>query len=57
MTAVNILTSEPLTFVSSRQKIIAKHLLATSANPSYNFPWTEVEEKIENLILLLNNTR
>jgi NTE family protein len=46
MTAVNILTSEPLTFDSSRQKITSKHILATSGYPSYNFPWVEVEEGV-----------
>ncbi len=46
MTAVNILTSEPLTFDSSRQKITPKHILATSGYPSYNFPWIEVEEGV-----------
>ncbi|MGB8936076.1 MAG: patatin-like phospholipase family protein [Candidatus Nitrosopolaris sp.] len=46
MTAVNILTSEPLIFDSSRQKITSKHLLATSAYPSDNFPWIEVEEGV-----------
>ena len=46
MTAVNVLTSEPLTFDSSRQKITPKHILATSGYPSYNFPWIEVEEGV-----------
>jgi NTE family protein len=41
MTAVNILTSQPLTFDSSRQKITPKHILATSGYPSDNFPWVE----------------
>jgi NTE family protein len=46
MTAVNILTSEPLTFDSSKQKITPKHILATSGYPSDNFPWVEVEEGV-----------
>jgi NTE family protein len=46
MTAVNILTSAPLTFDSSRQKITPKHLLATSAYPSYNFPWVQLDEGV-----------
>ena len=46
MTAVNILTSEPLTFDSSRQKITPKHILATSGYPSDNFPWVELEEGV-----------
>ena len=41
MTAVNILTSEPLTFDSSRQNI----------TPSDNFPWVELEDGA-----LLSNT-
>ena len=43
MTAVNVLTSEPLTFDSSKQVIEAKHILATCGYPAYNFPWVEVE--------------
>jgi NTE family protein len=43
MTAVNILTSESLTFDSSRQKITPRHILATSAYPSDNFSWVELE--------------
>jgi NTE family protein len=46
MTAVNILTSEPLTFDSSKQKITPKHILATSGYPSDNFPWVELEEGV-----------
>jgi NTE family protein len=46
MTAVNVLTSEPITFDSSRQKITPKHILATSGYPSYNFPWIELEEGV-----------
>lgn len=46
ITAVNILTAEQLTFDSSKQDIIAKHILATSGYPSYNFPWIEVEPGI-----------
>jgi NTE family protein len=38
MTAVNILTSETITFDSSKQKITPKHILATSGYPSDNFP-------------------
>jgi len=44
MTAVNVLTSQPLTFDSSKQKITPKHILATSGYPSDNFPWGELEE-------------
>lgn len=46
MTAVNVLTAEPLTFDSSRQQITPKHILATCGYPAYNFPWAEVEKGI-----------
>lgn len=46
MTAVNVLTAEPLTFDSSRLKITPKHILASCGYPAYNFPWVEVEKGI-----------
>ena len=46
MTAVNVLTSESITFDSSKQKITPKHILATSGYPSDNFPWVELEEGV-----------
>jgi NTE family protein len=46
MTAVNVLTSEPLTFDSSKQQITPKHILATCGYPAYNFPWVEVEKGV-----------
>ena len=46
MNAVNILTAQPLTFDSSKQKITPKHILATSAYPSDNFPWVQLEEGV-----------
>src|SRR5215208_5742689 len=46
LTAVNVLTAEPLTFDSSKQQITPKHILATSGYPLYNFPWTEVEKGV-----------
>jgi NTE family protein len=46
MTAVNVLTAEPLTFESYRQSIYPKHILATCGYPMYNFPWVEVEEGV-----------
>jgi len=46
LTAVNVLTAEPLTFDSFRQQITSKHILATSAYPLYNFRWIEVEEGV-----------
>jgi NTE family protein len=46
LTAVNILTAEPLTFDSSMQQITSKHILATSAYPLYNFRWIEVQDGV-----------
>ena len=46
LTAVNVLTAEPLTFDSFRQQISPKHILATSAYPLYNFRWIEVENGV-----------
>jgi NTE family protein len=46
LTAVNILTAEPLTFDCSKQQITPKHILATSAYPLYNFRWVEVEDGV-----------
>ncbi|MDN5845691.1 MAG: patatin-like phospholipase family protein [Candidatus Nitrosocosmicus sp.] len=46
LTAVNVLTAEPLTFDSYRQQITPKHILATSAYPLYNFRWVEVEDGV-----------
>ena len=46
LTAVNVLTAEPLTFDSSKQQITSKHILATSAYPLYNFRWIEVEDGV-----------
>ncbi|HEX7033623.1 MAG TPA: patatin-like phospholipase family protein [Nitrososphaera sp.] len=44
ISAVNVLTAEPLTFDSMRQPITAKHLLGTAGYPLYGFPWVEVEK-------------
>ncbi|HJS69016.1 MAG TPA: patatin-like phospholipase family protein [Nitrososphaera sp.] len=46
ITAVNVLTSEPLTFDSTRHEITIKHLLGTSGYPLYGFPWVEVEKGV-----------
>lgn len=46
ITAVNVLTAEPLTFDSSEMQITPRHLLATSGYPLYSFPWVEVEEGV-----------
>jgi NTE family protein len=46
VTAVNVLTSEPLIFDSSKQRITSKHILATTGYPRYYFRWVEVEKGI-----------
>jgi NTE family protein len=46
MTAVNVLTAEPITFDSYKEQIRPKHILATSAYPMYAFPWVEVESGV-----------
>jgi len=46
ITAVNVLTAEPLIFDSTKQQITSKHLLATTGYPSYYFRWVEVEKGI-----------
>jgi NTE family protein len=44
ITAVNVLTANPMTFDSAHQQITVKHLLGTSGYPLYGFPWVEVEK-------------
>jgi len=46
ITAVNVLTAEPLAFDSSKQQITPKHILAATAYPKYYFQWVEVEEGV-----------
>ncbi len=46
ITAVNVLTAEPLAFDSSKQQISPKHLLAATAYPKYYFQWVEVEDEV-----------
>jgi NTE family protein len=46
ITAVNVLTAEPLTFDSSKQQITSKHILATTGYPTYYFQWVEVEKGV-----------
>ena len=46
MTAVNVLTAQPLTFDSYKQQITPKHILATCGYPLYAFPWIEVENGV-----------
>jgi len=43
ITAVKVLTSEPLTFDSFKIQITPKHILATCAYPLYLLPWIELE--------------
>jgi NTE family protein len=44
ITAVDVLTAEPLIFDSYKRHIEMKHLLATIGYPQYGFPWVEVSE-------------
>ena len=46
ITAVNVLTAEPLIFDSNKQQITSRHILATTGYPSYYFRWVEVEKGI-----------
>src|ERR671923_3036421 len=46
ITAVNVLTAQPLTFDTSNHKITFRHILATSAYPLYGFPWIEVQNGV-----------
>jgi NTE family protein len=46
LTAVNVLTAQPLTFDSFKQQITSKHILATSAYPLYNFPWVKIGDGV-----------
>jgi NTE family protein len=46
ITAVNVLTAEPLTFDSTKQQITPKHILATTGYPAYYFQWVEVEKGV-----------
>ena len=46
ITAVNVLTAEPLIFDSSKQQITSRHILATTAYPRYYFRWVEVEKGV-----------
>jgi NTE family protein len=45
MTAVDVLTAKPLIFDSTRMRINARHILASSGYPVYGFPWIELEKK------------
>jgi NTE family protein len=46
ITAVNVLSAEPLIFDSSKQQITSRHILAATAYPSYYFQWAEVEKGV-----------
>jgi NTE family protein len=46
ITAVNVMTAEPLIFDSTKQQITSKHLLAATGYPSYYFQWIEVEKEV-----------
>ena len=46
ITAVNVLTAEPLAFDSFKQQITAEHILATTAYPNYYFQWIEVKKGV-----------
>ena len=46
ITAVNVLTAEPLIFDSSKQPITSKHILAATGYPTYYFRWVEVEKGV-----------
>jgi NTE family protein len=46
ITAVNVLTAEPLIFDTAKQEITSKHLLAATGYPTYYFPWIKVQEGI-----------
>jgi NTE family protein len=44
ITAVNVMTAEPLIFDSAKQQITPKNVLATTAYPTYFFQWIELEK-------------
>jgi NTE family protein len=46
ITAVNVLTAEPLIFDSTKQQITSNLILAATGYPSYYFPWVEVEKGV-----------
>ena len=46
VTAVNVLTAEPLIFDSLRMQIQLKHLLASIGYPNYGFGWIEIKDGV-----------
>lgn len=46
ITAVDVLSSNPIIFDSYKMQIEMKHLLATIGYPQYGFPWVEVNDGV-----------
>ncbi len=46
ITAVDVLSAEPVIFDSYKTQIQMKHLLATIGYPQYGFPWIEVNDGV-----------
>ncbi|HJU58825.1 MAG TPA: patatin-like phospholipase family protein [Nitrososphaeraceae archaeon] len=46
ITAVDVLSAEPVIFDSYKMQIQMKHLLATIGYPQYGFPWSEVDDGV-----------
>ena len=46
ISAVDVLSAEPIVFDSYKTQIQMKHLLATIGYPQYGFPWIEVNEGV-----------
>ena len=46
ITAVDVLTAEPIIFDSNKTQIEMRHLLATIGYPQYGFPWMEVDDGV-----------
>jgi NTE family protein len=46
ITAVNVLTAEPIIFDSNKTQIEMRHLLATIGYPQYGFSWIEVDDGV-----------
>ena len=46
ITAVDVLSAEPIIFDSYKMQIQMKHLLGTIGYPQYGFPWSEVDDGV-----------
>lgn len=46
VTAVSVLTAEPIVFDNYNMAIQTKHLLACTGYPLYGFPWVEIEDEV-----------